>query len=261
MGIDTVQPIDLSSVGTITPDQKRAAARYVVTKATSRAEAAELLAMLGLDQQKPRKTRQRSVWPSDLAPKPKTDRAPTGPGAAVEQAWTDRARCRYQPERWWSTDDVVLAEAKRLCIGCPVRRQCGQKAYDKTLQEGVAAGFSLDDRDEARALAVYLEVPPKLPVRKKRPCEKCGKEFRSQRKDALVCPSCKRDKPEKFAPAPPLAAHLRWLRAERGLSWQEIGLLAEAPIPTLQGVAKHQRVNAALAKRVYAITENVAVSA
>ncbi|MFC8531877.1 hypothetical protein [Nocardia sp. NPDC057227] len=101
MSIDTIQPIALSTARDAATDQQRAAARYVVTKARTRAEAAEFLAMLGLDQQKPRRPRKvqrRDGWPSDLGARPKANRAPAGPGAVVEQAWTDKARCRYQPD-------------------------------------------------------------------------------------------------------------------------------------------------------------------
>ncbi|MFD6113648.1 WhiB family transcriptional regulator [Streptomyces yangpuensis] len=45
--------------------------------------------------------------------------------------WTGQATCASSdPDLWFSPDPSDVAKAKEICTGCPVRRQCAERAAE-----------------------------------------------------------------------------------------------------------------------------------
>jgi WhiB family redox-sensing transcriptional regulator len=87
------------------------------------------------------------------------DAAPLHPAKAAALArripprWRDLAACsaNEDPDAWFPTtiaDLARAAEAKRICRGCPVRRECLAAALLRR-EAGIWGGTSQPDRDQA----------------------------------------------------------------------------------------------------------------
>lgn len=60
---------------------------------------------------------------------------------ATTAAWEDRAACRYLDTAMFFTDDVDgISDAKRICLGCPVRVRCLDAAVERGEQYGIWGG-------------------------------------------------------------------------------------------------------------------------
>lgn len=81
--------------------------------------------------------------------------------------WRDYAACARScdPEAWWPESHAWRAptEARRVCVGCPVRWQCLQHALDND-EPGVWGGLTETERKhmnhEARTLVGKLARQP-----------------------------------------------------------------------------------------------------
>lgn len=72
--------------------------------------------------------------------------------------WGDDAACRgdeytalFYPKSYTGDDfGPIVAEAKAICGGCPVRVDCLTHALDKPEPYGIWGGFIPDERDQLR---------------------------------------------------------------------------------------------------------------
>jgi WhiB family redox-sensing transcriptional regulator len=64
--------------------------------------------------------------------------------AAVADAdWRDAALCaQADPDLWFPPKGRVAREAKRICLGCPVRRQCLEEALALGETDGIWGGLT-----------------------------------------------------------------------------------------------------------------------
>ncbi len=90
-------------------------------------------------------------------PQPGTGR-PTRPIAPrpADRNWRDRAACLdvdpelFQPTaKWGPVYDAQVAEAKAVCVGCPVRSTCLEFAL-AVLPYGIAGGLTETERAQLR---------------------------------------------------------------------------------------------------------------
>lgn len=133
--------------------------------------------------------------------------------------WWLKAACRNHPvPNLWFPQKGTGDAAKSICMGCDVRRQCGQDAIDRCERDAVAAGFKMTDLDERNGLRAFLGLPPERG--KSVPCVDCGVVFETRRANRL-CPDCC-----DTVDARPAAAWVRELRTA-GMSWREIASGAE----------------------------------
>lgn len=60
---------------------------------------------------------------------------------ATTRTWEDDAACRELDTAAFFTDDVdEISEAKRICLGCPVRTRCLDAAVERGEQYGIWGG-------------------------------------------------------------------------------------------------------------------------
>lgn len=118
--------------------------------------------------------------------------------------WRNAALCRGEdPELWFpvgrSTNSPAMAqveEAKAVCRGCPVRRECAEYAYNAGQTAGIWAGHDLERRAGRDDLVEF--VTGKRPTRYKPArgderliCEGCGQEFeRPPTVHRTTCKNC-----------------------------------------------------------------------
>ena len=68
--------------------------------------------------------------------------------------WHARAACRGMgTERFFPADHVALLDARRICAGCEVKRECGEFAMTVPSLKGIWAGMSERGRARARKAA------------------------------------------------------------------------------------------------------------
>lgn len=67
--------------------------------------------------------------------------------ALTDDSWRERAACRGQPELFFGPDGerkegrrVREEQAKAVCYGCPVRRDCLLAAFERNEKAGVWGG-------------------------------------------------------------------------------------------------------------------------
>jgi WhiB family redox-sensing transcriptional regulator len=84
--------------------------------------------------------------------------AAASPAKVRRGTWRDRAACRRaDPELFFPITAVgpaldQIAHAKRLCLGCPVRRPCLDWALRHDIQFGIWGGLTEDDRRAVRRI-------------------------------------------------------------------------------------------------------------
>jgi WhiB family redox-sensing transcriptional regulator len=92
-------------------------------------------------------------------------RAPT----AEEVHWQLQGLCRQDDPRKWTPDppavELKSQEAKRICLDCPVMRQCREWALEHREQFGVWGGLTEGERDalwtqRRRKRREQLEIVP-----------------------------------------------------------------------------------------------------
>lgn len=77
--------------------------------------------------------------------------------------WQAMAHClSHDPELWFpiGSTDARIAEAKRICGGCPVWAECGNAALDAGERHAIIAGHRCDDRTEREQLQRLLGRAP-----------------------------------------------------------------------------------------------------
>lgn len=70
----------------------------------------------------------------------------------ADEDWRVLAECaNWEPELWFPDHDPgALAEARRVCAGCPVSLDCLEYALGNPKEEGVWAGTTVSQRDRIR---------------------------------------------------------------------------------------------------------------
>lgn len=141
----------------------------------------------------------------------------TAPTAVlVDMSWLDRGNCTMldNPDVMHPDpgDADGLAEARFVCRGCPVVRECLAWATATDTRDGVWAGLTTAERGR----------PKKRPqtVNPERACDDCGTEYRSTRHNQRRCTTCSRraNPPGGRSPAHLLA------RADDIAAWKRDGL-------------------------------------
>ncbi|MGY2036588.1 WhiB family transcriptional regulator [Nocardia gipuzkoensis] len=154
---------------TVDPAVAEAARLEVARRAIDVTDAAKLLAMLGLDGARMRKSKRNNRdWPSNpIAAPPPAPLSEAARALAVflrRPDWYHRAACAGDdPELWHPVSETDSADsaddAVQTCLGCPVREQCGAFAVHNDLQYGVWAGYRLYVKAEREALRKLHEEP------------------------------------------------------------------------------------------------------
>jgi Transcription factor WhiB len=72
-----------------------------------------------------------------------------------ETGWWCRAACVGHDPEWWADDTNMLGEAVRICLSCPVRRQCLAEAL-RNNDFGVIRGGMFFERIDRRSRAIPL---------------------------------------------------------------------------------------------------------
>lgn len=77
--------------------------------------------------------------------------------------WMAQARCRGEdPTIFFPSDSLGVDAARRICLGCGVRRQCLDYALREHLTHGIFGGCSERQRERLRREA--LEAGPRRVV-------------------------------------------------------------------------------------------------
>lgn len=75
-----------------------------------------------------------------------------------EEDWYERAVCaQTDPDAFFPEKGGSTREAKRICLGCPVKKQCLQWALDNDERFGIWGGLSERER---RRLKRGIDVDP-----------------------------------------------------------------------------------------------------
>ncbi len=243
---EIVDEIDLNSPAA------KSAQRTVASYATDAADAARLLAMLGLDgAPSPKARRGNREWPPSS-----TSHVPISAAevttAPDPEDWRARAECSdplLDPEKWFplTTGAKAADEAREICTDCPVRVDCGTEAAQRNYMYGVYAGYHLERPQERRELRDEFGGPrPKTspqPIAgtagdtEQRSCAACGKEFTTSQA-RLRCRACELGK----VPADAARAHIKKLRALNA-PYVDIAESAKVPLHTVKQIAYGAVVN------------------
>lgn len=77
----------------------------------------------------------------------------------AEEEWPSRAVCsQTDPEAFYPEKGGSTRDAKKVCVGCPVRTQCLQWALDHDERYGVWGGLS--ERERRRLKQGVIEYEP-----------------------------------------------------------------------------------------------------
>lgn len=83
--------------------------------------------------------------------------------------WTQEALCREVGETnlWFPDKGESSREARRVCLGCPVRVECLQYALDNNEHWGIFGGFTERDRKKLMrgVNPIHTSVPRPAPLR------------------------------------------------------------------------------------------------
>ena len=163
--------------------------------------------------------------------------------------WRLRAACRgHEDMDLWhpvTSSSPGIAEAKRICRGCPVRVECGEDAADHDVRSGIAAAFNTGSTKERRLLHVWLGRTPPVDGHHIIRCE-CGT-------DVAVSPGHTRCSPcEKgLRRAAPVAAHID--RLAKTMTIREIAQRAGVPVSTVYVIRQRTHIRRDTAQRILAV--------
>ncbi|MFI5541987.1 WhiB family transcriptional regulator [Nocardia sp. NPDC051900] len=142
--------------------------------------------------------------------------------------WRHRAACgkHPNPDMWFSRNlhSAATKEAKRICWGCPVQRDCGDDAIRHNIRAGVAGGYHTRFAGEWAQLHIWLgRKPPEKQSGAHEPrsivCAQCRSEFQTRRQNTVTrCPPCE----QGLVDAAPVRKHVERVHAETGWSYREI---------------------------------------
>lgn len=187
---------------------------------------------------------------------------------AVE-TWRNRALCRFPAdykltaESWYPMPSQSAQAAKDVCLGCPVRYECGRDAIHNHDRHGVRAGFSLPKQAQSlrrylalvesnRVTEALLEDQPATTEAQARLCGRCGKQFHTTR-NRQICWPCGS---AAGVPVEVVAAHVDALHDMFGWSYREIARRAGVDNGTISRIARGSLDTVAerTAERVLAVT-------
>ena len=78
---------------------------------------------------------------------------------AGDQSWRMDAACaEVDPELWFPEQGDPAITAKRICVGCPVRRECLAFALRTNERSGVWGGLSTVERRPLRRLPLSIAL-------------------------------------------------------------------------------------------------------
>lgn len=66
------------------------------------------------------------------------------------EAWRDDAACHSMPRSWWFPDKDSYAQARPICMSCPVREKCLAFALENQILHGMWGGTT--ERERRRML-------------------------------------------------------------------------------------------------------------
>jgi WhiB family redox-sensing transcriptional regulator len=163
----SLDEIELRRAHTVAPEVAEAARLEVARRAEGVDDAKRLLAMLGLDGVRVRKSKRNNRnWPANpiAGPPPAEPLSRAARALAVflrRPDWYHKAACAGDdPDLWHPFSDTDPADdAVRTCLGCKVREQCGAFAVHNGLKDGVWAGYRLYVEKERKALRKLHEEP------------------------------------------------------------------------------------------------------
>ena len=118
-------------------------------------------------------------------------------GIAAMPAWYAKANCvGTDPESFFPDKGGSASDARRVCVQCPVRKQCLQWALDTDERYGVYGGLTERERrdlkhgirtdDEPRELRRTTKGR-KLDPGTRKPCDECGVEFLAFSQRMVLC--------------------------------------------------------------------------
>lgn len=82
------------------------------------------------------------------------------PSAAAPESWRERAVCsQVDPEMWFPEKGGSTSDAKKICLGCPVKNECLEYALTNDERFGVWGGYSERERRRIK------RGGPKHPIR------------------------------------------------------------------------------------------------
>lgn len=117
----------------------------------------------------------------------------------INGGWRGQGNCRSEhPETMWPEGNrVLIAQARRVCRGCPVTVKCLEQGIASGDWDSVRGGYTGSERhNHARkglAPADYPEPVAEIPVVKgKRPCKRCARDFDvdPQHPYSQICQPC-----------------------------------------------------------------------
>ena len=112
--------------------------------------------------------------------------------------WRERAACRgADPDLWFADSmdthndkllirlkDATIAEAKDICVACPVRLICLDWAQNQNLKDGIFGGLTPRERDKEK------RQRPRRPAR----CDICGGHYTPRSPSQRYCDKgCRQD--------------------------------------------------------------------
>ncbi|MEU9515876.1 WhiB family transcriptional regulator [Micromonospora sp. NPDC048169] len=149
--------------------------------------------------------------------------------------WRNAATCqRFDGEMWFPAgSDVDTSFARQLCLGCPVRWDCGTVALEAGESEGIWAGYWLKHKREREALeralpGVVARAPHGV-------CSECGRDYVPNASDTGRCRPCVRG----LVPAAPVRDYVGQLH--EWLPWRQIAAMSGLSLNTVQSLMNHPR--------------------
>ncbi|MGV9666968.1 WhiB family transcriptional regulator [Nocardia niigatensis] len=171
--------------------------------------------------------------------------------------WRHSAACKGHPnpEIWFTTrpDDADALEAKAICAGCPVLRDCGTEAVRKRERFGIVGGFHTEDELDWKQLVESVGVSdtrPRTRVYQWRTftCE-CGREVRTK-SPRNRCHPCSADLVE----VGPVYAHVNRLRQIGGMTLREIAEASGLKKNTISHLARQEWISRKNSELLLAVT-------
>lgn len=174
--------------------------------------------------------------------------------------WRSKAACRFpekyglDAEDWFPLPSQPARDVKRVCLDCPVRKDCASEAKDFG-QHGIWAGFSMPK--QRRSLRQYLSLGDATAehdeANKPNPvvgtCVDCGSDIRTKFRSVRCRPcllSNARQEPRVLIGV--IRPHLLGLRA---LGWTNRGIAAACGV-------HHQIINEVVAERALSVSRDAA---